>query len=129
MPEYERSVSLDVSEDEAYRYLSNTKNLPSYIATMVTAQPEDGDRLRVAAEVGGRREEGEASFRTDAEAHKMEWGSEANPRYHGWLEVSGSASSSSVKIHISTDREEEADEAERALDQTVANIRAQLQRR
>jgi hypothetical protein len=129
MPEYERSFSLQVSPDEAYGYLADPANMPRYVATMITARPGGEGRLRVAAEVSGRHEEGEASLLRDDGARRMEWGSGTNPRYHGWLEVGGSASSASVTIHISTDRTEEADEAERVLDQTVANIRAQLEPR
>lgn len=75
MPEYERSVSLSVGADDAYRYLADPQNLTKYVATMVTAPREDGDRLRVAADVRGRHEDGEASFRSDTAAHRLEWGS------------------------------------------------------
>jgi beta-lactam-binding protein with PASTA domain len=56
----------------------------------------------------------------------MEWGSEANAHYQGSLEVSESGGSSSVTVRISTDRQEEADVIDRALDETMAKIKAQL---
>jgi hypothetical protein len=126
MPEYERSVSLSVGAERAFEFLADPENLTKYVANMVSARRQDGDRLRVAADVQGRHEEGVASFRSDAAAHRLEWGSPVNPQYHGWLEVAGSGSQSTVTIHVTTDRPEEAEEADRVLDQTVANIRAHL---
>src|SRR5438132_14303884 len=119
MPELERTADLKVEPDVAFGYLSDPKNLTSYVSTMVMSEPEAGGDLRVAADVEGRHEEGEASFRPDPAARKIEWGSKANAAYHGWLEVSEHSGGSSVTVRISTDRTEEGDRIERALDETI----------
>ncbi len=65
MVDYERTVSVDAAPEDAFRFLTDSSNLPRYVATMVSAGPREGDRLRVAAEVAGRHEEGEARVRVD----------------------------------------------------------------
>jgi hypothetical protein len=126
MPEYERTASLAVGADEAFMYLSDAANLTSYVATMVKAVPEEGHELLVAADVQGRHEEGEASFEPDPAARTIEWGSKKNPRYRGWLQVSDTGGGSSVTVRISTDRDDSAEEIDRALDDTMTNIRSRL---
>ena len=131
MPEYTRSEAVSSSPGAAFEYLANPSNLPTYVATMVMAHPAAEGKLRVAADVQGRHEEGEGSFRTDAAAGRIEWGSTDNPAYTGSLEISGGDNSCTVTIKISTDREGEKgepEEIERALAETTANIKRLLER-
>ena len=130
MPEYTRSESVSSSPGVAFEYLANPGNLPQYVATMVMAHPAAEGKLRVAADVQGRHEEGEGSFRTDAAAGRVEWGSADNPGYTGSLVVTGSDNSCTVTITIRTDREGEKgepEEIERALAETTANIKRLLE--
>ena len=86
MPDFERTATVPASPDQAFQFLSNPKNLPSYVSEMVLARPEQGDRLHVAAEVQGRHEEGEAHFRSDPSQRRLEWGGE-DARYRTLLPV------------------------------------------
>ncbi len=126
--EYSGSASVDASADRTFDYLSRPENLPEYVATMVLAKPVEEGRLQVAAEVQGRHEEGEASYRTDPGARRIEWGSEGEGGYAGWLEVHGDGDDCSVEIHIRSDRDEDADEIDRVISKTLANIRQLVER-
>ena len=130
MPDYTRSEQVSSSPGAAFEYLANPSNLPQYVATMVMAQRAAGEKLRVAADVQGRHEEGEGWFRSDSAAGRIEWGAEDNPLYTGSLSIEGTDNSCTVTIKISTDREGEAgesEEIERALSETTANFKRLLE--
>lgn len=95
---------------------------------MVLAAPE-ADRLLVAADVQGRHEQGVARFRVDPSRRRIEWRGEGASRYNGWLQVSSLDEGSSVTIHLSSDREEDAEDIRRSLAEALVNIRHRLQDR
>jgi uncharacterized protein YndB with AHSA1/START domain len=122
MRDFESSVTVRVSPEEAFRFLADPGNLPRYVATMVLARPEQGERLRVAADVEGRHEEGDARFRADPQDRRVEWGSDDSRGYRGWIQVSGADGGSSVTIHLHLARDEAEAEVIKVLDETVGNI-------
>jgi carbon monoxide dehydrogenase subunit G len=128
MPEYQESGSVNADPDTVFAYLSDVQHLADYIPHMALARVE-GERLRVAADVQGRHEEGTARFRADPDQRRIDWGGEDAKGYSGWLTVTASEPGSEVTIHLSTDRTaNEADEAEirTTLSQALANIRDQV---
>lgn len=122
MRDFERSVTVTADPDEAFRFLADPGNLPRYIARMVLARPEDGERLHVAADVEGRHEEGHARFRPDPAARCLEWGAEQGSGYRGSLQVSEDAQGALVTIRLHLNRDEDEAEVNRVLDETAANI-------
>lgn len=94
---------------------------------MVKAEPESKGRLHVAADVSGRHEEGDARFHGDAHRRRIEWGGTASG-YGGWLQVEpdGEGRRSRVTIHLTTTTDHESDEVERAIDETLRNIKSEL---
>ena len=122
MSEFERSVTVTASPNDAFQFLANPSNLPRYVATMVLAEPEEGERLRVAAEVEGRHEVGDAQFRTNPAQRRVEWGGEEGNRYRGWLQVLPAGNGAEVTIHLHVVRGEDEAEINRVLDETVENI-------
>jgi hypothetical protein len=126
MPDYERSTTITTGPDDAFRFLADPRNLPRYVASMVLAQPEQGETVRVAADVQGRREEGEARFRADPVSHRLEWGGEESSGYHGTLQVGEAGSGATVTIRLHLDHQQDEAEINRVLDETVANIRREL---
>jgi uncharacterized protein YndB with AHSA1/START domain len=122
MAEFERTVTVATAPDNAFRFLADPRNLPRYVARMTVAQPEGGNTLRVAAEVEGRHEEGDARFRSDPAARRIEWGAGNSTGYRGWLQVAESGDGASVTIHLHVEREEDEAEIDRVLDETVSNI-------
>jgi carbon monoxide dehydrogenase subunit G len=126
MPEYEESGSVDASPEVVFGYLSDVDNLTDYIPNMVLAR-EEGQRLRVAAEVQGRHEEGAAWFRPDTDLRRIEWGGQDRAGYGGWLEVTAAGQGSAVTIHLSTDRVSDAEEIRGFLSQALVNIRDRVE--
>jgi len=123
MAEYERSETVPASGANVYAYVADPANLPAYISTMVRADALSGGHLHVAAEVEGRHEEGDARFRADSAARRIEWGGSGTSDYHGWLQVADAEpGSSTVTIHLSTTSPDDADQVEQALAETLANI-------
>jgi hypothetical protein len=122
MAEFERSVSVATSPGAAFSALSDVRNLPRYVATMVTATRGQGDDLHVAADVQGRHEEGDARFHVDQAGRRLDWGGEGESHYRGWLQVLESAEGSSVTVHIHTVHDQDPTEVDRALDETMLNI-------
>ena len=129
MLEYERTAKVNAGPEDAFRFLADPKNLPKYVASMSLARPEQGDHLRVAAEVQGRHEEGDAHFVADSDRRRMEWGAEGQSGYRGSIDVSGSDGGSAVHIRLHVEHAHDEREINRALDETVSNIERLLGRR
>ena len=122
MPEYEDSGSVNASPEAVFAYLSDVHHLTEYIPHLALARVE-GEHLRVAAEVQGRHEEGNARFSADPDQRRIDWGGEGTPGYSGWLKVSASEPGSDVTIHLSTHRTSDEAEISATLSQALANIR------
>ncbi len=125
MPEYEESGSVNASPEAVFAYLSDTHNLTHYVPGMVLAR-EEGERLRVAAEVQGRHEEGAGWLRANKDLRRIEWGGEGAAGYGGWLKVTESSPGSTVTIHLRTDRESDAEEIRATLSRALTNIKEQV---
>ena len=126
MTDFERTATVASTPDDAFRFLSDPGNLPRYVAMMSAAQPEGRDRLHVAADVQGRHEEGDARFRTDASARRVEWGGEGADGYGGWLQVVAAPAGSRITLHLHVQHDQDEAEINRTLDETVANIQRLL---
>lgn len=122
MPDFERTARVNAEPEDAFRFLADPANLPTYVATMSFAQPQQGDRVHVAAEVQGRHEEGDARFTSDTARRRIEWGAGGQSGYEGSIEVSGTDGGSSVHIRLHVEHERDEPEINRAMDETVSNI-------
>jgi uncharacterized membrane protein len=83
MADYERSQTVEAPAGALFGFLADVGNLPRYFEQMTSAEPAGAEAVRVTAEVDGREQEGEAWFRVDQEAKRVEWGSEGPNDYHG----------------------------------------------
>lgn len=101
MAEYEQSLTVAASPDHVFDFVSDIQNLPRYLPTTHHAQAQDGERVRVQGEAGGRPYDSDGYFRVDRTEHRMEWGSDGENAYSGWLEVDGDEESSIVTVHLS----------------------------
>lgn len=99
--EFEQSITVAASADAIFEFISNVKNVPQYLPTVKNAQPQQGERIRTQGQVGDRSYDSDGHFRVDKQAHRLEWGSDGENDYRGWLEVQGDGGSQSqVKVHI-----------------------------
>ena len=127
MPKYEARGTVDASADALFAYLSEVKNLPKYLSQMTSAERTGGETIRTTARVNepGKPEQtytGEAWFRVNDDARRIEWGAKGKNDYHGALTVTGDEDGSEVSIEIHTETPE-GGHVEGALEQSVANIR------
>jgi len=121
--DYTGSSRVDAPADALFDYLSDVGNLPDYFSRMRSAAPGEGEEVHTVAEgPDGQTVEGDAWFRVDQEAKRVEWGSEGPNDYHGHLDVSEEGRSSRVEVHISTARVT-SDEVDRGIEETLASIR------
>ncbi len=100
MSEFEHSTTIDASPDDVYAFMSKVENLPKYLPTTHSAQPQQGDRVRVQGEAQGHEYDADGFFRTDKDAHRIEWGADEQ-YYSGWLEVTGQGENSTMTVHLS----------------------------
>lgn len=122
MGDYQATTDVSAPAERLFDYLKEVGNLPEYFAAMVEAESIGGGKVRTAAVVNGERNEGEANFKVDEGANRIEWSAPGPHDYSGWLEVSGSSDSSSVEVHVTTEHTE-GDQVQSGVDDTVANIK------
>jgi hypothetical protein len=133
MGDYERSATVDAPVDDLFEFLSKVENLPRYMDRMTEAHSVTGDEVSVEARIepgddgtdgtddGERTVRGQAWFRIDADARRLEWGAEGPHDYRGTLEVSATdAGGSTVTVTLHTMHDAEG--IDDGLDGTLANI-------
>ena len=116
MPDYEHSLTIDASPDTVFAFVSDIQNLPKYLPTTHAAEAQLGERVRVQGEAGGHAYDSDGYFRLDAPNHRMEWGSDGENRYLGWLEIDGVADECEVTVHLTF--QPKLEQAERMAEQT-----------
>ena len=98
--EFEHSTTIDASPDEVYTFMSKVENLPKYLPTTHSAEPQQGDHVRVQGEAQGHEYDADGFFRADESNHRIEWGADEQ-YYSGWLEVTGQGDNSTMTVHLS----------------------------
>jgi uncharacterized membrane protein len=135
MGTYERTTTVTAPADELFAYLSDVGNLPEYIAAMRQAEPAGraegdvppgSDAVHTVAEVDGVRREGEAWFKSDADARSISWGSEGPSDYHGELTVGDAGDESTVTVRLHTEHVE-GGHVEQGLEATLATIKEKVE--
>ena len=125
MPDFERHVTVAVDPDTAFDFVADPSHLPDFVSMLTEARHEPGrqrTKLRVAAEVNGRREEGDTRFRADRWSRSIDWGNP--PDYRGTMRIvpAGNGSSRiSLFIHA-RDPRGESSLIEQAMDDTLATL-------
>ena len=98
--EFEESITVDAVADNVFDFVSDVKNVPQYLPTVKNAQPQQGERIRTQGQVGERTYDSDGHFRVDKQSHRIEWGSDGENDYNGWLEVQDQEARSLVTVHI-----------------------------
>lgn len=130
MPSYTRATKLAVDEDTAYAYLSQAENLPEYFPRITKVNATNGDEVETTAVIDppGEPEQevhGTAWFKTDDDAHTVQWGSEGSNHYHGELDFDPDGdSASTLRLTLSTESDHDGIEA--SIDETLATISKKL---
>ncbi|GHO44370.1 SRPBCC family protein [Ktedonospora formicarum] len=103
MGEYERSIKIQASRRKVEDFMSDVSNLPKYLPTTKHAEPQHGERVRVEGEAHGHHYDADGFFRMDKQNNRMEWGSDGEERYRGWLSAKGDENKgpTEVTVHLS----------------------------
>lgn len=102
MSTYEHSTTVQASPDTVFAFVSDVGNLPRYLPTVHSAKPQSGERVHVEGEAQGHHYDDDGYMRVDQASRRMEWGSDGEDDYTGWLTVAGddSATNSTVTVHL-----------------------------
>ncbi|MDQ2850820.1 MAG: SRPBCC family protein [Actinomycetota bacterium] len=122
MADHDGSIDVQAPAQQLFDYLSDVRHLPDYFAAMVSADPAHGEAVHVVAEVNGSREEGEAWFRVDEVAKRLQWGSEGTGGYRGLLDVTGDTHTSTVTVKLHTEHGA-ADQINEGISATLAEVK------
>ena len=99
--EHEHTQHVAAPPDRVFAALADVNNLPRYVPQLTAARRTDGDTVAIEARYEGHTQRGEAWFRTDETAHRIEWGSPGSD-YHGWIEVSPDGDGSRLTLFLAT---------------------------
>ncbi len=138
MSEHERTISVEVSPEVAFRYLSSTSNLPDFVWAIREGESEHVFGMLDLGQ--GRERNVSGFFRAEEDSRRLEWESDGTSGYRGWLQVSpDGARKSRITAHISIEgaAAEQAplepglasERIERAFDSAMGAIRSTLERR
>ena len=108
MQEFEKSKTINAEAGRVFDYLSDLNNLPEYLPTMRHAEYIESDRIRVVGEAAGKPYDETGFFHVDKQQRWMEWGSDGESGYRGWLEVKEAGGASNVTVHLSFDPQSSA---------------------
>lgn len=129
MADFTGTTSVSVPPATLFDYLSDVGNLPRYFARMTSAVPGDGEEVKTTAKMpDGTEVQGDAWFRVDQGAQRIEWGSEGPSSYAGHLEVRSAGDGSEVEVHLHTTRVPAgSSEVDDGIAETLASIKKQTE--
>jgi ribosome-associated toxin RatA of RatAB toxin-antitoxin module len=99
--EHEYSTQIPVSPDRLYQAIADVGNLTRFVPPLKSVRRTDAEHVDVEASYEGHEQHGEAWFRADDDARKVEWGTEGHP-YQGWMLVEPDGEGSKLTLHLST---------------------------
>ena len=109
MAEYERSIIINADPQTIFDFVSDVRNLPRYLPTTHNAEPQGEGRVRVQGEAEGHAYDSDGKFRADPENFSLQWGSDGERQYKGWLEIDGDDGGSQVTVHLTFGQEGDGD--------------------
>lgn len=129
MANFTDTTTVSASPPAVFNYLSDVANLPRYFSRLTSAEPGPGEQVHTTAKLpDGKQVSGDAWFRIDQAAQRIEWGSEGPSAYAGHLAVRPAADGSEVEVHLHTTRVSDDDPEVRAgVAQTLARIKQQTE--
>jgi uncharacterized protein YndB with AHSA1/START domain len=104
MSQYEHTATVNSSPEQVFDFVSNIDNLPRYLPTFKNAMSQGHERVRVQGEAGKHQYDSVGYYRVDKTRNRIEWGSDGDNQYHGWLEVKADeGAAATVTVHLSFD--------------------------
>ena len=87
MKTFDRKITMEVDPDHVFDFVSEPRNLPQFLPTVEYAEKLEGDRIRIKGKSHGQAYDTEGFFRVDRHKRYVEWGTEGDQAYSGWLQV------------------------------------------
>lgn len=87
MQSFKQTRSMQASAEEVFDFVTDLDNLPLYLPTVHRATPQGEDRIRIQGEAAGKGYDDTGYFQVDRDNRRMEWGSDGDSGYSGWLHV------------------------------------------
>lgn len=102
MAEYEQSLMMKAPPMRVLDFIADVKNLPKYLPTTKSAQPQGEERVRVQGEAHEHPYDSDGYLRCDRQAMRLEWGADEG-YYSGAMQVreDGGPGSSIVTVQLS----------------------------
>ncbi len=101
MAEYEHQMTINAPPDAIFNFVADVSNLPKYLPTTKSAQPQGQGRVRVQGQAGENQYDSDGYLRADRDAYRLEWGADEQ-YYSGFMQIQSTGDSSSdVTVHIS----------------------------
>ncbi len=129
MADFDGTTAVSVDPQALFAYLSDVGNLPRYFSRITSAEAGKGEEVHTAATMpDGTQVQGDAWFRVDEAAQRIEWGSEGPSAYSGYLQVRPASTGAEVEVHLHTTRVPDGDQQVRdGIAETLANIKGQAE--
>jgi hypothetical protein len=106
--EHEHTEHVAASPESVFGALSDPQNLPHFVPQLTAVKQGDGDRLTITARYEGHTQEGEAWFRADEAAMRIEWGAPGT-EYRGWIQISPDEAGARLTLFLATHRGDASD--------------------
>jgi ribosome-associated toxin RatA of RatAB toxin-antitoxin module len=101
--DHEQTTRIPVAPDRLFRTIADVGNLSRFVPPLRSVRRTDAEHVEVDAQYEGHEQHGQAWFRTDDAARRVEWGSEGQP-YRGWMQVEPDGEGSRLTLHVTTER-------------------------
>ena len=99
--EYQRSRRIQAAPDDVFSFVSDIRNVSTYVPTVESAEAAAEGRVRVRSIVDGTTYEDEGWFHVDHNQRGLEWRVDEN-NYSGWMTVTGADDGATeVVVHLS----------------------------
>jgi len=125
MPTYKSSVSIEQTPEAVFDFVSDVRTLPRYYDGISSVEPLEGGVVRVTSMSEGRPVVREGWFRVhEGHRRRVEWGTEDERGYGGFLEVDPEGEVCSVTIEIHGPDSGSVDEQ---IDRTLYALKAEVE--
>ena len=98
--QHEHTEHVAATPDAVYGAISDLSNLPKIVPQLTGARHVGDGRVEVDARYEGHEQHGEASFRADDAARRIEWGAASG--YGGWMQVDADGDGSRLTLFLDT---------------------------
>ncbi len=87
MATYERAIAMEVAPDPVFQFISDPKNWNQFVPTVESAELLPGGHVRTQGVARGKAYDQHGNYTLHGQQRRIEWGSEQDHHYSGWLEV------------------------------------------